>query len=166
MYLYVTCRICLDTVWQQHSEAGRCMTSTKALQFIYWGRDVFEWKMKETNPDLQPNWKNHLCPSKKNTQHPLLNLYMLADGDVYENKLYKHTKMLRESDIRDFQSRSLTVCNGTYMLWTKRTLGCEKMQKRWCHPWWATIFSWRTRWTHQLNIPLIWLSPSYLQQPI
>jgi len=55
---------------------------------------------------------------------------MLADGDVYENKLYKHTKMLRESDIRDFQSRSLAVCNGTDMLWTKRTLGCEKMQKR------------------------------------
>lgn len=34
---------------------------------------------------------------------------MLADGDVYENKLYKHTKMLLESDIQDFQSQSLAV---------------------------------------------------------
>lgn len=41
---------------------------------------------------------NHLCPSgekkEEERNHLLLNLYMLADGDVYENKLYKHTKML------------------------------------------------------------------------
>lgn len=46
---------------------------------------------------------------------------MLADGDVYENKLYKHTKMLRNLTFKTSRVRHL-LCNTTDMLWTKRTL--------------------------------------------
>lgn len=52
---------------------------------------AFEWKVNETNLDLKKKKIYYLCPSKKkkekSTECLLLNLYLLADGDVYENKL-------------------------------------------------------------------------------
>lgn len=30
----MTFRLCLDTVWQRHSEVGHCVTSTKYVPFI------------------------------------------------------------------------------------------------------------------------------------
>lgn len=50
---------------------------------------------------------------------------MLADRDVYENKLYtyiqkKNNNNAAESDIQDFQSQSLSLCDmTTEMLWTQ-----------------------------------------------
>ncbi len=48
---------------------------------------------------------------------------MLADGDVYENKLYKHTKMLQNLDIQVFQSQLLAVQHDRYAL-DKEDFGC------------------------------------------
>lgn len=57
---------------------------------------------------------------------------MLADGDVYENKLYTHIeKNAAESDIQDFQSHLL--CNTTDMLWTERTSDVRNAEKRFIH---------------------------------
>lgn len=41
---------------------------------------------------------------------------MLADGDVYENKLYKHTKMLRNLTFKTSRSQSLAVQLDRYAL--------------------------------------------------
>lgn len=57
---------------------------------------------------------------------------MLADGDVYENKLYTYIeKNAAESDIQDFQSHLLR--NTTDMLWTERTSDVRNAEKRFIH---------------------------------
>lgn len=64
-------------------------------------------KTEGKNPDLPPKKINLLYPWKR-TLNILLNLYMLADGDVYETKLYKLKKKKKkasESHIHDFQSQ-------------------------------------------------------------
>lgn len=52
---------------------------------------AFEWKVNETNLDLKKKRYIICAPVKKkkekSTECLLLNLYLLADGDVYENKL-------------------------------------------------------------------------------
>lgn len=48
---------------------------------------------------------------------------MLADGGVYENKLYKHRKMFQNLTFKDFQSQSLAVQHHRYAL-DKEDFGC------------------------------------------
>lgn len=57
---------------------------------------------------------------------------MLADGDVYENKLYKHTKKLRNLTFKT-SPVSYLLCNQTDMLWTKRTSDVRNAEKRFIH---------------------------------
>lgn len=57
---------------------------------------------------------------------------MLADGDVYENKLYKHTKMLQNLTFTTSRVSHL-LCNTTDMLWTKRTSDIRDAEKRFIH---------------------------------
>lgn len=57
---------------------------------------------------------------------------MLADGDVYENKLYKHTKMLENLTFKTSRV-SHSLCNATDMLWTKRTSDVRNAEKRFIH---------------------------------
>lgn len=90
--------------------------------------------VKNEREKSRPSTKliNHLCPSKNNTEHRLFNLYMLADGDVYENKLYKHTKKLRNLTFKT-SPVSYLLCNQTDMLWTKRTSDVGNAEKRFIH---------------------------------
>lgn len=55
---------------------------------------------------------------------------MLADGDVYENKLYKHTKMLQNLTFKRLPESVTSLCNPTDMLWKKDDFRMLEMQKR------------------------------------
>lgn len=57
---------------------------------------------------------------------------MLADGDVYENKLYKHRKMFQNLTFKTSRV-SHSLCNTTDMLWTKRTSDVRNAEETFIH---------------------------------
>lgn len=64
-------------------------------------------------------------------------------------QLYRCWKLLQKCDIRDFQSLPPSVPHDMEVT--------ERSSENPLHPQGATIISWRTRWTHQVNILVSWL---------